>query len=271
MITNPFEILKHQRFIKEQSIGLDFTEQSPISVVEFYPFAPRTKGSLEHLVKTFTNKFNVNFVAIATGRPKKDTPFSTFNLNGLIDFDVWEDPYLIGKLLYHLLITVHKSKYIIFTGDCGGAYTAILSSLYVPINVLLCTTPFISFKDMYPYGFTNPENITSYDHRIWLKEKFVKKNYNELSDLFPQLVKLKNSGIKIDLHWSKYPSKTDIYEVNRALSLEKSLNFSIHLHDSPPSIHPHLIGSWFKQTSIIDSWIKKEIALAEIFLKSKVQ
>jgi hypothetical protein len=267
MSSDPLIILKHKRFIKEKSIGLDFTSESPISVVEFLPFAPKQKDHIEHLVNQFQKKFEVNYVVISTGKPKKETPFSTFTLNGLIDFDVWNDPFYIGKLLYELLITVNKSKYIIFTGDCGGGYSAILATKSVPINSLLCTTPFISFKDMESYGYKS-EQVTSHEHRVWLKNWIDTNIYDKVNDLFPLLIQLKNLGTRIEFHWAENPTKTDLYERDRVLSLEPSINLKVYSHKSPPYFGPHLIGGWLRYTSILDRLYKTEIDIGKLFLKS---
>jgi hypothetical protein len=263
---NYLDILKYDSYIKEQSIFLDFTKHSPITFVEFHPFR-LMNGQLEAYGLDFVKKHNVNYVGIV-GSKIHNQPFITFNLNGLSNFDTWNDPFYLGKFLTELLVTKHNSKYNIFSGDCGGAYTAILAGKHAPVNSILATTPFVSFRESECYGLAKPQQLVVPHWRTPLKDWISDEYYDEVADLFPLIVTLKNRQVRMNFHWASTARKTDLFEKQRIEKIADNVTLHVHSHLIPPMIDPHGLGYWFRSISILDKLCQEEVQYAKLVLKN---
>lgn len=261
MTTSISEILDKKEYSKEHSMCLNFTYPSDIVIVNFLNFAPSYKGELKEMTDTMSSTLQVNYMTICGGNAFGHG--YRFNLDGIPGFDLWTDPYYLSDFLYELLLVRNKFKYIIFVGDCGGAYTALVASKKVPVHSFLFTTPSINVGDFSEKGFTE-EQISGYGIRRYACDNMnlVKDHF----DAFPIFLNHVNNGTTINIHWANNVVKTDLYEKTRVEAIVDKKNMSITLHQIPHDINPHHLIHWLNQTSRMELYFIKEINIAKAYL-----
>lgn len=260
MTTSLSEILDKKEYIKEHSLCFNFTCPSDIVIVNFLNFAPIFKGELKEITDKISSSLQVNYMTICGGNANYAY---RFNLDGIIGFDSWTDPYLIGDFLYELLLVRNKFKYIIFTGDCGGAYTALLASKKVPVHSFLFTTPSITISDFREQGWIE-EKVNAYKIKKYACDNmsFLQGNF----DAFPIFLSHVNNGTKINIHWAINVVKTDLYEKNRVEAISNKRNLTITLHQIPHDMNPHHLRDWLNQTARMELYFIQEINIAKAYL-----
>ena len=236
-------------------MAFDFSNEFPITFVEFLNFS--NGRDLEHMVTQRSKYLGVNVVIITGG----DSDIKTYraNLDGITGIAVWQDPYYIGIFMKELLLK-HNSKYNIFFGDCGGAYSAILASKHAPVDTLFLCTPTINGKP------TFQSNIEV--NSVIFKQE-IEKSINidkEIMDAFPILLKNIQMGVKVSMHWSKYCTGSDLYDKTRAMKIPKSFNLEITEYDMPIEMDHHLLSKWLSNTHQLRNILQREIQYARLVL-----
>lgn len=261
MYTNPFYTVYNKRYIKDRSFAFDFTKESKVTLVEFMAGAPES-GVLEQRLNNMTKKHDVNYVIICVANERKNRLL----LDGLLGFDAWTDPYQLAAVLHELLLVQNTSKYIIFTGDCGGCYCSLITSTKIPVNALLFTTPTTTWSTYEKFGYNGEKEVIAYSWRVLMQDTMNGLSY--VQDAFPILVNLVNAGVKIDIYWAKNPSKSDVFERDRVAAINPKHNLKIHSVSHPPNIHPHAISHWLDSTSVLTKLYEKEILYGQAYLES---
>lgn len=261
MSTSILKLLDFKEYTKEHSLCFNFTYPSDIAIVNFLNFAPAIKGELKEMTDRMSSLLQVNCMSICGSNSKNHA--YRFNLDGIPEFDLWTDPYFIGTFLYELLIVKNKFKYIIFVGDCGGAYTALLASKNIPVQSFLLTTPSITISDFREQGWVK-EQVSAYDIKKYACDNlsFLKENF----DTFPIFLNHVNNGVQINVHWANNVVKTDLYEKNRVEAITDKKNLTITLHNIPYGKNPHHLIDWLTKTSRIDLLLIQEIKIAKAYL-----
>lgn len=254
-------LLDKKSFYKDGAIAFDLSSNSDILFVQFFPQSPTTPGELEHYVKTIVSTHKISVIAI-TGTDVHRVSKYRLNLDGIPGFDSWSDPYYLGKFLHELCLVRNNFKYIIFFGDCGGAYTALVSSRIIPIQSLVLTTPALLFVDLEKMGYSK-NDITSYQ----LKKTIIDNIHNlPTTDGFIFLSEHIEAGVKVDIHWASNVRKTDLWEKQRVSAIENKRNLTIHSHIVPNYVVPHNLYYWLAQTARLSQIITKEVIIARAYL-----
>ena len=261
---NIYDVIDLVKFNNSNTLAFDFSNDFDVTFVEFLNFIPNNdRQSLEERVRNFTEYLQCNYVIVVGG---KDDLTYRFNLDGILGFDTWADLDQIGIFLNELL-TKHRAKYIIFTGDCGGGYTALLASKNCKPHAMLLTTPAISISDFECKGF-NKDQVDSYTVRHNVAQK-LNHDRSTWEDLFPVLLNHVNTGMKIDIHWSTRIIKTDVYERDRVQKIRIKNNLQIFEHETPDQVNPHFLARWLFDTGKLVPLYQQEIGLGKVYCCTK--
>lgn len=255
------QIIEHKKFCLLGSMAFDFSNNFPITYVEFLNFS--NNKDLEHRTTLFSNYFGVNYVVIVGGDMNKETDFR-FNLDGIKGISEWQDPFYIGIFVEQLLIK-HNSKYNILYGDCAGGYTTLIASKNAPVNSIILTSPVINASDLSELGIENVQGATF--------RKSVLNSINidkDILDALPILVNNINHGVRTTIHWATTVYGSDLYEKNRLLKFPKHLNLNIIEHQMPLTKNPHFLADWLYDTKQLINIIKTEIQIGNTILSTRI-
>jgi len=254
------QIIEHKKFCLSGSIAFDFSNNFPITYVDFLNFS--NNKDLEYRTTSSSNYYGVNYVIIVGGDNTKANDFR-YNLDGIKGLSEWQDPFYIGNFVKQLLIK-NNSKYNIFYGDCAGAFTALIASKNAPVNSIILTSPTINASD---FSELNIENIQGFHFRKnIIKTINIDKN---ILDAFPILINNIDQGVRTSIHWANNVIGSDLYEKNRVLNLPKNLNLNIIEHQLPPTKNPHFLANWLVDTKQFFNIIKEEIQIGNTILSTR--
>jgi hypothetical protein len=254
------QIIEHKKFCLKGSIAFDFSNDFPITFVQFLNFS--NDRDLEIRTTNLSKQWGVNYVVIIGGDSNKKNDFR-YNLDGIKGLSEWQDPYYIGIFVKQLLLK-HTSKYNIFYGDCAGAYTALIASKNGPVNAIVLTTPTINASD---FSTLNIEHVQGLIFRKNIQETI--NIDTKILDAFPILINNVNQGVRTTIHWAKTVYGSDFYEKTRTSSLPKNLNLEIVEHKVPPEIDPHFLVRWLHDTKQITNIVKNEVKIGQAILSTK--
>lgn len=274
---NIYETLKHKKFYKNRFFGFDFSTESKIALINFVNLPTKKEGAVDYHINQFVNTYGINYMIIGGGDTiSVNTPIDklyTFNVDGIKGFDPWQD-FRVFQVYLNEMRSLHDIKYMIFQGNCGGAWTALKVAKNVKLESILLTTPAFTMSDLSEQGL-DPDEV----HAVELRQHF---NYNfnasdEEVDTFPVLLNLKNQGIKIDLHWTDRLDKpelpkgeklSDHYELQRAKSINPKQNLKVHLHQLPHDYHTHNLNRYLIASGKMHRMMREEVHLANAYLNN---
>lgn len=252
------QIIEKKKFYIDGSIAFDFSNEYPITHVEFFNFS--NGKNLEHRASSISKNYQVNSVII-TGTDAAENNNFRYNLDGIKGLIEWNDPLYIGVFMCELL-KKHNSRYNIYQGDCSASYTALIASKMSSVHSMILSSPVINA------GVISKDEVDGKIQGLSYR-KNVEDTINidrQILDALPILIDNVNKGVKTTINWAKDAYGSDLYEKDRVMKLPKYESLEIKEHYIPPTHDSHFISTWLHNTGQLSNMLQTEIKIANAIL-----
>lgn len=261
-------------FILEDRLGFDFSDKSPVTFVYFNgmgthtPIAKSLRFWKNFYYKRLAQHINVMIVR------DEGRQYNRYSANFLGVLGVCEDTVGISNFLNEKLYVKGTTKRTVVFADCGGAFPAVCSSVFVPIHSLNLTTPYLKV-------IGNDQELTTAGHTVWIAKEQSVWVWNELSHMntwFDTATYLEqycqNPSSQLNMHWATNVLGSDLMFRHTAEHLKKYPNVTITDHVMPPGMEGHLLQKYLIESnkffSLVGQELRVQFAALNIEVKSRV-